>query len=430
MKKILGILLISLISISIFADAKPVTVAYKGSHDWQAWLDVMKKEYETKFPDKKIRLFPIVTKDDVNYEIKIAMLLKNDPDIDLVFVDSFPTLHTYINAELLEPYPAMQKWTGWNQIYNYMKNGAQKDGKYYCIPVASGNIVLYYSKELLTKAGISLPWNPKTWQNIINTALKVKKAAPDIYPIWLNLQGNKESTTMYTGLSLLYGTGQKLYKNEKWIVTSKGLFDSLNFIYTLRKENLLPPPPVILDQQAMNRMEKEMTPAQKIAIFLDGGFFKNYAWTGKLKKTRELYDITPFPTQYGQSPHYISMAGGWSVSMCAKSSNKTAAWDFFQFLVSKEGLLKASIYSTNTSPRKDVLKMKGYLEDLKKPTEMLKYGQHRPIAENYSLISNEFSKAIESVSTGYTTPSQAMNNFANNVEMSLGKDKIAREYKE
>ena len=428
MGKLLAVMLAVFTAVSVLAESKPVVVVYRGMKEWTSWLKPVVKNYEKKYPGRKVKLMPIITSGDSNYETKIAMMLNNNRSIDLVFIDSLPTLHTYINAASLSAYPAMQSWDGWNQVYDYMKDGTMQKGKHYAVPITGGNILMFYNKNIFKKAGISIPWRPKTWQDIIDAGLKVKKTSPDVYPIWLTLKGNDEATTMFTGLTLLYGTGQKLYEDGKWIVTSKGLFDTLNFIYTLRKKNLLPPPPVIFDQINPLKMQQELTPKQKVAIFVDGAWINTSCWIGAYKKTRDYYDSFAFPTQNGQKPYYISIAGGWSVGISEKSSNKEAAWDFLKFFTSKESFPEA-FRSDNAPPRKDAVNMKEYPEILKKPTELLKYGQHRPVIEGYSTISREFSTAIEAVSIGYTTPLQAMNSFANNVEMSLGKDKVVREYK-
>ena len=43
---------------------------------------------------------------------------------------------------------------------------------------------LYYDKAILQKAGIKLPWQPKTWADIITAAKAIKKAEPKIIPLW------------------------------------------------------------------------------------------------------------------------------------------------------------------------------------------------------------------------------------------------------
>jgi multiple sugar transport system substrate-binding protein len=42
---------------------------------------------------------------------------------------------------------------------------------------------LWYNKNLLAKAGIKLPWQPKTWADVVRAAAAVKKADPGVIPI-------------------------------------------------------------------------------------------------------------------------------------------------------------------------------------------------------------------------------------------------------
>ena len=42
---------------------------------------------------------------------------------------------------------------------------------------------LWYNKAVLAKAGVALPWQPKTWADVLAVAEKIKATEPGVTPI-------------------------------------------------------------------------------------------------------------------------------------------------------------------------------------------------------------------------------------------------------
>ena len=117
---------------------------------------------------------------------------------------------------------------------------------------------------------------------------------------------------------LLYGTKNTLYdpSSKKWIVSSKGLTDSFNFLHTIFSEGLGPSPQQELDTQWGTKVSTQGLPQSKIAIDLDG------SWqSGNWKKTGTKPQLCRYrsPTLYGPK------AGKPSLILAEKSKALSAA---------------------------------------------------------------------------------------------------------
>jgi len=86
--------------------------------------------------------------------------------------------------------------------------------------VSSGenNVGLYYDKAILTKAGIKLPWQPKTWQDIITAAQAIKKPNQGDSVVAQRRNGRRPNGAGYGILNMLADPAhpQSRRRAEKW----------------------------------------------------------------------------------------------------------------------------------------------------------------------------------------------------------------------
>jgi multiple sugar transport system substrate-binding protein len=93
----------------------------------------------------------------------------------------------YASTDYLMPMNKYLATTSWFKEYpKVIQNEGLIKGNIYAVSSGENNNGLYYDKAILTKAGIKLPWQPKTWQDIITAAQAIKKAEPKVIPLWLN----------------------------------------------------------------------------------------------------------------------------------------------------------------------------------------------------------------------------------------------------
>lgn len=415
---------LSFFSISSNADAINLVI---GDGDTTQWFKNTVKAYEVKYPERKVNI-QIIGGTSNNYYTKLSLMLQSDSSIDVIFQDSF-MLKSSVDSNSLAPID-IAKWNQWNEFYPALQKAVTINGKCYGVPVSTDSRGLYYNLDIFKKAGIKMPWNPKSWNDILDTARQIKKKVPDVFPMTLNVAANGEATSMQTFEMLLYGTktNNNLMKDGKWIATSQSILDSLSFINTLFTERLTPRLGILLNPEyGPSIMPTQLAPKQKVGIILDGCWIQAY-WEKKYKKTAKEYKFIPMPTEFGQAPGHITMSGGWLLAISSKSSRKKQSLDFIEFALNKKNMIQFAIDVMNLATRKDVAASKQYPKSLDQATSFLKFSHFRPENENYPMVSAQIQNAVESVATDQATPIGAMNIYASALERILGKKKIIKLY--
>ncbi|MCP4180960.1 MAG: extracellular solute-binding protein [bacterium] len=426
-KKIILILsaLFLVLGTSVFANkTQTLNVALKFDAMPVKWIKEVTAAYEKANPDIKVNLM-IIGGDEANYYTKIALMLKSSANLDVLFEDSL-MLKSNVDAGELAPID-INNWKPWDEFYPSLKQSVTINDKIYGIPLSTDARGLYYNINIFKKAGIKTPWQPKNWNDILVAARQIKKKVPGVFPFSFASSASGEATSMQTAEMFLYGTGNTLYKDGKWIVTSKGLLNTLKFISTVYKEHLGVRMGIALNPQYGNIITTTLAPQQKVGIILDGCWLDGL-WRKKYPETSKNYKFIPMPTEFGQAPGYTSMSGGWDLSISSKSTQKTAALKFIKFALNKKNMISYTQIVQNLATRKDVAASKEYPEHLKAATKFLKFTHFRPASPNYPIVSTKLQNAVESVTIG-KAPLQVMDTYATSVERVLGKDKVIKEYK-
>ncbi|MCP4181228.1 MAG: extracellular solute-binding protein [bacterium] len=410
---------------SAFANStKTLNVVIRYDVMVQKWFKETVTSYEKANPDIKVNLI-IIGGSEANYFTKLALMLKSSTDVDVIF-EASSMIHSDVSANLLAPIN-LKNVKAWDEFFPSLKKTITVNGKVYALPLSTDTRGLYYNINILKKAGIKTPWQPKNWNDILIAARQIKKKLPGIFPIAMNSSNYGEGSSMQTAEMLLYGTENTLYKNEKWIVTSKGLLNTFKFISTVYKEHLGLRMGLVLNPQYGNIIMSDLAPKQKVAIILDGCWL-NAIWLKKYPKIAKVYKFIPMPTEFGQKPGYTSMSGGWELAISSKSSKKEQALNFINFALNKKNMLKFVNTVQNLATRKDVADSKSYPAHLRNATKFLLFTHFRPANQNYSLVSVQLQNAVESATIG-TPPLKVMNTYADSVERVVGKKNVVRLYK-
>ncbi|MGL4677296.1 MAG: extracellular solute-binding protein [Brevinema sp.] len=391
--------------------------------DW----DLIKEIVEREMPGTTLKLSPIFAPEG-EYFTKLAISLRNDVSYDIISEDSF-ILQSDVTAGLLSPL-AVEDWEDWTNFYESSHNSATINGKVYTIPWNTDARGLFYSKKLFAQADIPSNWQPTSWNDILSTARKIKNLnSPE------NIQIIKaalsrvygEATTMQTFLMLLYGTEDQLYENGKWVVDSKGLYDTLFFLQTLRQENL-----VLGNEYLLTTTEGPYSLPMIIegnnGIRFDGSWTSGSFLSVGMTNWRDIYGFTYFPTQYGNSNRpMITFQGGFGFSISANSRRKEKAWEIIKLITSYNSLKEIYPISGHLSTRKDVAQDTNYQKIglNKEATELVSYGFYRPANNEYPAVSTEIQVLVENIMLNMDIK-KAISIFANNIEAIVGKEKTIR----
>ena len=230
-------------------DSDTIRVVYQKTEGFVALDDLFQKvkpEFEEANPGITVELEPIVA-DEGDYATKLALMQQSPRHrarrVLRRHVPRAQRRRRRLPANLDDH---LAEWDDWAQFNEGAKEaGRADDGSVYACrsaptPAASGT-----SKSVLKAAGVALPWEPKTWDEILDTARQVKAATPD--KVAFNVYSGKpagEGSVMQGFGMLMYGTDDVLYEadEQKWVTGSQGFIDSLEFIETLYGEGLAPRP--------------------------------------------------------------------------------------------------------------------------------------------------------------------------------------------
>ncbi|TCK66361.1 extracellular solute-binding protein [Curtobacterium sp. PhB136] len=419
------------------ASSDTIKIAYQKFGSFQqldAQMKVVKKTYEKEHPGVKVTLVPIQAQEN-DYYTKLALMNKAPATApDVMYEDTFLVKADAEAGYLLPLDKYTAKWKEWNQFYDNAKQAGQgDDGKLYGVPMGTDTRALWYNKDIFKEVGLPVPWQPKTWDDVLAAAKTIKAKKPDVIPF--NVYSGKpqgEASTMQGFEMLLYGAdgkGNTLYKNGKWVTGSKQFQDSLQFVKDVYQGGLGPTPQQALDTNVGTTIAQTWLPKGQLAIDLDGSW-QSGTWlksgTAPWADWSKVMGQAPMPTQNGQAPGYNSMSGGWTLAVGKNSKNPQAAFDFISTFLNKDGSMKYDIENSQIAVRKDVSEDPKY--DASNPTfkffsGLVEHTNFRPATSDYSQISNAIQVAMESVMTGQQTPKQAAATYDQSLIGVVGKDK-------
>ncbi|OII36760.1 sugar ABC transporter substrate-binding protein [Curtobacterium sp. MMLR14_010] len=418
------------------ASSDTIKIAYQKFGAFQqldAQMKVVKKDYEKANPGKKVTLVPIQAQGN-DYYTKLALMNKAPATApDVMYEDTFLVKADAQAGYLLPLDKYTAKWKDWDQFFDNAKQaGEGVDGKTYGVPMGTDTRALWYNKDIFKKVGLPVPWQPKTWDDVLDAAKTIKQKSPDTIPF--NVYSGKaqgEASTMQGFEMLLYGadgSGNTLYKDKKWVTGSKQFQDSLQFIKDVYQGDLGPTPQQALDTNVGTTIAQTWLPKGKLAIDLDGSW-QSGTWlksgTAPWPEWNDVMGQAAMPTQNGQAPGYNSMSGGWTLAVGSKSKNPQAAFDFITTFLNKDGSLKYDTENSQIAVRKDVAEDSAYTDanpTFKFFSGLVEHTNFRPATSDYSQISNAVQVAMESVMTGQQSPKQAAAAYDDAVVQTVGKD--------
>jgi multiple sugar transport system substrate-binding protein len=419
--------------------SKTLKVAYQKTDAFTA-LDTMfqaaKQEFEAANQGVSVELQPIQGNDD-DYGTKLALALRSPSTApDVFYEDTFKVRSDVDAGYLLKLDSHLEDWEDWNRFNDAAKAaGKADDGGTYAVPLGTDTRAIWYNKKVFAAAGISDPWQPRTWQDILDTARKIKASDPSVVPFNMYAgKGTGEGTVMQGFYELLYGTGSSLYDEDskKWVVGSAGFTDSLAFLKTLYDEKLAVSPAEALDANVWKKVFGEWFPNGKLGATVEGSyapsFWKDggsYEWPGY----EQDMGVAPFPTRDGGEPGAVSMSGGWTLAVGAETKEPDLAFKFLTTALNEKNSLAFTVESSQIAVRTDVAADPGYLDAnpfVKDVSDLVSVTRYRPATSDYPRISAAVQEATEAVITGSRTPEEAAADYDAAVTDIVGGDKTVR----
>lgn len=339
------------------ADGKKVIkVAYGSDYVFlkpelaEAWWKKVATEFEAKNPDVTVEFIPIpgglndiITKLSLLYRSP-----KTAPDVAEMPSDQLGDWVASGYLREIDGYVADTEW--WSRFPDSVKAETTVDGHVYGVNHGENTNAIYYNIPMFEKAGISVPWQPKTWADVTAAARAVRASNAEVWPTFLvGGTAGGSGAMQYSGGNLLMGSSDStIFDKEakKWVVDSAGIRETLGFYSDLAKNDLQAPASELLDPNAIVNTF-QMGADQQAAIIVSGNFLGS-TWTKEVcapcfPEASETYGVTPVPTVNGTGqPNVGSVLGGWDLTVGAASENPDLAFDFINTAQSGENMITAA----------------------------------------------------------------------------------------
>jgi multiple sugar transport system substrate-binding protein len=353
---------------------------------------------------------------------------------DLMGFDGF-WLPEFVEGELLKPLdevagPTVNEWEGWSHMSPGIQAILSYQGKRYGI--ASGTDVreIFYRKDIFEKAGIALPWQPTSWDDILATARQLKDAGVES-PIQLNAgTAMGEATTMQGWFMALLGAGEHMYDfdQQKWIVSSPAILDALNFYKTIYIDEKLGDARMQLVQDGRDQSFAAFAEG-KIAMLVEGDWFWRSAILEHMDQATRDAEVTwakmpaEKPGMGYRGQDFVTISGGTGWVLNPNTKNPAEAWALLAFMSSKDAQMDWEQRNPRINFRDDV-PVAGDPVMSAMAEALLPLTTVRPMLPDYPKISYEAQLMTERVVSGEMSPQEAMDAYAQDVTGIAGADSV------
>lgn len=324
------------------SNEKSITLTYWGLWEPEPVMEGIIAEWQEKHPNIKVKY---IKQDKEDYRVRLQSVFSrgDGPDIfrlhqtwvPMLKGDLAPVPNSVVTALGLE-----------KDYFPIVKESLQQGGQFYGVPLMVDTLALYYNKDILSAANKS---PPRTWWGLRKLAkeLTVKDEVGKVRTagVALGTTSNVDHWSDILGLMIYQNGGNPAQPNNQLVE------DVLSF-YTIFKledkvwDETLPNSTLAF---ASGKLAFYFAPSWRVFNLLEANPSLNFAVTvvpqlPKLRETdREL-------AEKGEAElTNIGWASFWVEGVWVKSKYQKEAWQFLQFLASKEGLQK--LYTAESQVR-------------------------------------------------------------------------------
>jgi multiple sugar transport system substrate-binding protein len=366
----------------------------------------------TKATGEKVNLVKLPSD---TYQDRVALDLSSGSAPDLIMVDSF-LVSEYAGTGYLLPLDDMLK--GWDQFQYYSKgllDVASYDGKVYALPTDTDVRMLWYNKADFAKAGLPDPWTPKSWDDVLAAAEKLKAAG--VTDPWIIPAGTKreEAATMQGFYMALLGAGTptgdtnrlRVRADDKWIGDSPAIRKALQLYQDVYVTKKLGDPSVnyTLDDAGVRKAFLDGT----IGILASGSWENSCFWdcTGKNLPSQadrdKIVSYAPWPGDGAAGDKATTnISGGWTIAINAKAPNPSDAFKLLTTIFDKKNFLDWTVLNHRMAVRSDIATDPAYTADpyLAKATDLAKDTTGRDTVPGYLKVSALVQQATSDILDG------------------------------
>jgi multiple sugar transport system substrate-binding protein len=400
------------------------------------WWQTVGKEFEQQHPNVTVKWIPIGGNynDLVN---KLSLLYRSPSTSPDVAELPSPNLGGWESSGDLLPIDSYLKTASW---YANFPKAVQTEGLYngkeYYVNHFEATDALMYNIPDFKKAGIPLPWRPKTWADVLAACAKVKAAVPKVSTFFVvGAQASGAEGILLGSGNLLAGSSDPTIfdtSTKKWVVDSRGIRETLSFFHSLAMRGYNPSVSVLLSPLAITNAPAMMAQG-KFAIAVAANFWgESYAKLVSapyFPQASKVLGFAPLPTSNGQSPGIASTLGGWGLAIGAHTAHPDLAWDFINVAQQRVNMIDVSNWGGGVPPDTKYFSDPLYA-NFAPPfqAEFAKiepYGQEAPTTIDYNVWAQGFNAATQALQQNPNeTVDQAVNTMKTLITNQLGSSLV------
>ncbi|RLE72774.1 MAG: hypothetical protein DRJ37_02015 [Thermoprotei archaeon] len=390
------------------------------------WADFIRnsgviEEFEKRMYEEKgiIVKVKIVTAPHKGYREKVVTDFAAGTAGDVVWLGESEIPGLVEAGMLLDLTPYVEKWDAWDKFYEVGKKLGSYNGKVYAIPFETAPLVIYYRKDIFQKAGLPVPWQPKTWDDVVAAARAIKEKVPDVVPF----------RGFYDICLPIYMAGGQIYdpSDGKWIVKSDALLQAFKVYYDVFYTYGITPKEAELEKWDNRKLFQE----GKLAILIDGVWCYIEKWgpgmTYEIPNREEVVGYAYIPgLGTPGAPEYISVTGTYNWVINAKTEHPDLAWELVKELCKPELIAKWGYETAHIVTRDDAV-LGSYAEEpfLKWATTVLEHSIPKPVYSGYKKYTSTFKRVvIDYLVAEGKSPEECLEIFAEEAAKELGSEAV------
>lgn len=277
-------------------------------------------------------------------------------------------------------------------------------GNFYAPAKDSSAQALFYNKELLAEAGITMPEadpnNRITWEELYDMAKQVQETVDPDGTKGISGLMFEQVSTVYQMLALPNSLGEKSIGDDGYtvdgIINSDGWVKSMTYYHDLFEQGIAP---------------RGMSSAETLDSFVAGkiAFFVGGTWVTSCMSDDFEWGFTYHPCWEGYEDKVATPTGSWHVAVSSYSKNQEAAAEFVKWFTIGEGNSKWFDLVEDVPATIDLVEKFATDEKYKEfPSNIQQFAAYesehtafpRPVTPGYATYESVLNAAMEDIRNG------------------------------
>ncbi|NRA15478.1 MAG: sugar ABC transporter substrate-binding protein [Oceanospirillaceae bacterium] len=327
------------------------TVAYYSAKTGP-YYEALAEKFEKSNPEIDIKI-EVVNWDVLNQ--KLTTDISSDVNADMAIIGT-RWLVDYVEQDVAEPLDGLISEEMKQRFVPAFLSPGTLNGKVYGLPVAASARAMYYNKDLMQKAGASVP---TTWDQLVDSAAKISKIDKTY---GFGLQGKEVETDVYFYYGMWSEGGSLLKKDGSSNLASSASVANAKRLQSMIENGLTQPGVTSYNREDVQNLFKQ----GRVGMMITAPFLVNQI---KDEAPDLNYGIAPIPSGTSRATYGVTD----SVVLFKNSKHKQAAVKFMDFMFTTE---QRAVFSSG----------EGFLPVLKSVSELPEFAENDAVKTFVNLL--------------------------------------------